>query len=176
MRSLRPAALVAAALVLGACGGGADPAPAPDDAEQPAAAAGAGAPLSFTAETLEGGEVDAASLEGEPVLLWFWAPWCTICRAEAPEVAAVAQDLQGQVHVLGVAGRGRVEDMRAFVDDTGTAGVEHLVDADGSLWSRFGIVAQPAYAFVAPDGSVEVFAGALGGDELRERAEALAQG
>ena len=31
--------------------------------------------LSFSAPTVGGGEVDAASFRGRPTLLWFWAPW-----------------------------------------------------------------------------------------------------
>jgi hypothetical protein len=80
------------------------------------------------------------------------------------------------VTLLGVPGLGPEGDMREFVEDTGTGGIRHLVDSDGSLWQRFGVVSQPAYAFVGADGSTQVFAGALVGDELRERAESLVGG
>jgi len=129
--------------------------------------------LSFTASTLAGKKMDVSSLAGEPVVLWFWAPWCTICRAEAPDVAKVAAEFGGRVRFLGVPGIGQEKDMRAFVKDTGIGGFDQLVDSDGSLWKRFGVVAQPAFAFVAPDGSVKVVAGALDGDALRERAQSL---
>lgn len=132
--------------------------------------------LSFSATTLEGDELDVSTLAGQPVVLWFWTPWCTICRAEAPEVARVARDLEGQVTFLGVPGLGPEADMREFVADTGTGGIGHLVDSDGSLWQRFGVVSQPSYVFVAPDGSAKAFSGALGGDELQARAESLVGG
>ena len=164
------AALVAAALLVTACAEGFSrdsPAavPTPD---------GASDSLDFSATTLAGPEMDVSTLAGEPVVLWFWAPWCTICRVEAPEVAAVAADLQGEVTFLGVPGRGPAADMRSFVEDTGTGGLQHLVDADGSLWQRFRVVNQPSFAFVDPDGGVELFAGALGAEQLRARASALA--
>jgi len=132
--------------------------------------------LSFTAATLAGGALDVSSLAGEPVVLWFWAPWCTICRVEGPDVAAVAAELQGDVTFLGMPGRGPAEDMRSFVADTGTGSLQHLVDVDGSLWQRFRVVNQPSFAFVGPDGSVDLWAGALGVDGLRERAAALTTG
>jgi thiol-disulfide isomerase/thioredoxin len=162
------AAIVAGALLTTACAAGSSsdaPAPAPAAADEA---------LDFSATTLAGPELDVSTLAGEPVVLWFWAPWCTICRVEAPDVAAVAADLQGEVTFLGVPGLGPAADMRSFVQDTGTGSLQHLVDADGSLWQRFRVVNQPSFAFVDPDGSVELFAGALGAEQLRARASALA--
>jgi thiol-disulfide isomerase/thioredoxin len=144
-------------------------APAPDDGGLRAADV-----LAFTAPTLDGADLDASTLEGRAVVLWFWAPWCTICRAEAPDVVRVAQDLEGDVTFLGVPGLGRTANMHDFVADTGTGGFRHVVDVDGELWRRFGVISQPAFAFVAPDGSVEVFVGSLGEAELARRAAALA--
>ena len=173
------AALAAVALLATACAGGAA-------GDRPAAGTGAGAaapapataeePLAFRASTLAGPELDVSTLAGQPVVLWFWTPWCTICRVEAPDVAAVAADLEGDVIFLGVPGRGETADMASFVQDTGTSGLQHLVDVDGSLWQRFRVVSQPTFAFVGRDGAVETFAGALGADELRTRASALAAG
>ena len=91
-------------------------------------------PLAFQATTLAGPELDVSTFAGEPVVLWFWAPWCTICRVEGPDVAAVAAELEGDVTFLGVPGRGETADMSAFVQDTGTGGLQHVVDVDGSLW------------------------------------------
>jgi hypothetical protein len=33
------------------------------------------ASLDFTAATVDGGQLDASSLDGRDVVLWFWAPW-----------------------------------------------------------------------------------------------------
>ncbi len=131
--------------------------------------------LDFSARTVDGGELDAAALAGTPVVLWFWAPWCTICRVQAPEMAEVAAEYAGRVEVLGVAGRGEVEAMQVFVAETGTGGFRHLVDEDGSLWNRFGVITQPAFVFVAGSGTTDSFAGSLGGDQLRAVVEELEQ-
>ena len=55
------------ALTVAACGaGGPDvAAPAPTD----------GPLLSGEFATLDGGSIDLAALEGQDVVLWFWAPW-----------------------------------------------------------------------------------------------------
>jgi thiol-disulfide isomerase/thioredoxin len=171
------AALAAVALLTTACAGGAAGDRPPSGAEVAAPApATAEEPLAFRASTLAGPELDVSTLAGQPVVLWFWAPWCTICRVEAPDVAAVAADLEGDVTFLGVPGRGDTADMASFVQDTGTEDLQHLVDVDGSLWQRFRVVNQPSFAFVGRDGSLETFAGALGAEQLRTRASALAAG
>jgi thiol-disulfide isomerase/thioredoxin len=130
-------------------------------------------PLSFSAATVAGGSLDVSTLEGTPVVLWFWAPWCTICRGEAPNVSAVAAELGDDVTFIGVAGRGELDAMQGFVTDTEVSGFDHLADVDGSIWSSFGVVSQPSFAFVSPDGTVEKVVGSLGSDALRERAAAL---
>jgi hypothetical protein len=91
-------------------------------------------------------------------------------------VAAVAAEYEGRVTFLGVPGRGAVGQMREFVDDTGTGGLTHIVDTDGALWQRFGVVAQPAFAFVGADGTVETFGGSLDPGSLRQAADDLLAG
>jgi thiol-disulfide isomerase/thioredoxin len=143
-----------------------------------AASAGAGTvPPGFRGFTLAGEEFDSASrFAAGPTVLWFWAPWCTICRAEAPEVLALAEEFAGELVVVGVAGRGGRQEMIDFVADTGAARLDHVVDADGAIWAGYGVVAQPAFAFVARDGRAEVFNGALPPDDLRGAARALVEG
>ncbi len=138
-------------------------------------AAGA-AGLALEGRTLDGAPLDTRELAGRPAVLWFWAPWCTICRVEAPDVAEVAAEYAGRVAVIGVAGRGDVPSMHGFVTDTGTGSLPHLVDEEGRLWNRFGVVSQPAFVFVDRSGGVETFAGSLGGEALREIVDDLAEG
>ncbi len=130
--------------------------------------------LRFRARTVDGAEFDGASLAGKPVVLWFWAPWCTICRGEAPDVAAIAKEFGGRVQFVGIAGLGPVSDMQQFVSQTKTGGFTHLADVDGSIWNRFGIAAQPAFVFIRADGSDKSFLGGLGADDLRNMANKLA--
>lgn len=91
-------------------------------------------------------------------------------------MAAVAAEYQGRVRFVGVPSKGDVAEMREFVTDTGTAGITHVVDADGVLWQRFGIVGQPAFADVAANGAVVVSRGGRDAAELREAADALLGG
>ena len=177
MRSNRlrlPALALALSAALAACGSG-EASTTPGAADGSSDATESGAPEAFRAATLEGGELSSSSFEGKDTVLWFWAPWCTVCRGEADDVVAAAGAVDGEVEVIGVAGRGEVPAMEDFVSDTGTGGLTHVVDDDGSIWSSYEVFAQPAYAFIDDSGTVEVFVGALGEDALVERMNALAE-
>lgn len=174
MNRARPAALVLAALVLAAlaslvgCGTatrtGAPVAPAtPAAAEQ----------LRFTAKTVDGAEFSGQSLAGKPAVLWFWAPWCPICQGEAPGIADAAHT-HPQVSFVGVAGLDQPPAMHEFVARYRLGSFPHLADVDGAVWKRFGVTQQPAYAFIHPDGTVQVEKRPLTEQELAARLTTLA--
>jgi thiol-disulfide isomerase/thioredoxin len=159
------------ALALAACGGdGSDGAVPTSGASGEAAATNP----AFTAATLGGEDLDSGSFEGKDTVLWFWAPWCTVCRGEAPNVNAAAAALDGEVQVVGVAGRGQVSEMEDFVSDTDTGGLTHVIDESGEIWSSYEVVSQPTFAFIDDDGTYDIVVGAMGEDALVERMTALA--
>jgi thiol-disulfide isomerase/thioredoxin len=177
IRSVLP--VMMAALLLAACSAAASPTTvaSPPTAQQSAGSGQvvgqSGAPqpaptaLQFTGTTIQGAPFSGASLAGKPVVLWFWAPWCTICRGEAPDVAKVAAEFSGRVAFVGIPGLGSVDEMKGFVSDTGTSGFTHVADVDGTLWARFGVAAQPAFVFVTRDGQSQEVSGSLAADQLR---------
>jgi peroxiredoxin len=88
------------------------PAGANSTGRSPSTDVGRAAP-DFLLRTPDGGELRLSDLRGKPVLVNFWASWCTPCRQEMPEIVraydaraedglvVVAVDLQentGQVH------------------------------------------------------------------------------
>jgi thiol-disulfide isomerase/thioredoxin len=92
--------------------------------------------------------------------MWFWAPWCPVCRRGAGDVIAAAAELGDDVAFVGVAGlSGSVADMQAFVEDTGSASIPHVADVDGAVFTRFDVVQQDTFAFVSADGTVELVDG-----------------
>ncbi|SFB47490.1 Thiol-disulfide isomerase or thioredoxin [Amycolatopsis marina] len=145
--------------------GSAEPA---EPSEQPATVA---EELNFTATTLDGEPFSGASLAGKPAVLWFWAPWCPNCRAEAPSVAKAAD--ANSVTFVGVAAQDGPDAMRDFVDQYGVGNFQHLEDENADIWRRFGITYQPAYAFVSADGTVDVVKDRLSEEDLNSRVEQL---
>jgi len=62
----------------------------------------AGHPMpAFRLPALDGSTVTSESLQGEPLILNFWATWCQPCQHEIPELQHVAQE-EG-VRVVGIA-------------------------------------------------------------------------
>lgn len=183
---LGAAALVAVCTLLAAgCGGetpGSSGEPEPPGKAASSGAAerergtGGGVPeeLDFTAPTVAGKEFKGASLAGKDAVLWFWAPWCTVCRAEAPMIKEAAGTHGDRIAFVGIAGRGRTAEMRQFVEDTGIGGFPQAVDTKGGLWSGFGVTAQPAFAFVDDSGAIDVVPGTMEASDLNERLKKLA--
>ncbi len=166
---LRTALTCTMLLVLAACASGTTS----DTGERGTVERGEPRLAAIKADTVDGETFDAASLAGRPAVLWFWAPWCTICRAEAPTVVQAATRLHDSVTFVGIAGRGERPAMQQFVADTATSNFAHVADDDGKIWNDFGVIGQPAFAFIDAAGNVEVVNGSLTSAELLARARAL---
>lgn len=132
------------------------------------------AEFQFDAITLDGQPFDGTSIYGTPTILWFWAEWCPNCRAEAPFIADALDELPAGVQVIGVPGHSSQEGMEAFVAAQDLEGIVHLVDADGGLWSLFGVASQPAIAVISADGTIRVVSGSVGKTGFLELAESIA--
>jgi thiol-disulfide isomerase/thioredoxin len=192
MTRLRSAliAVISTVLVLTGCGGAGDtparpeaadsgtatppPSPPADDATTGTSTPAPVVPeqLRFTARTIDGKEFSGKSLAGKPAVLWFWAPWCPNCQAEAPTIAEAAGS-SGGVQFVGVAAQDEVPAMRDFVSRFDLGSFPHLADTDAAVWRRFGVTYQPAYAFISSNGDIEMETDKLGKDELLTRVRAL---
>ena len=150
-------ALVAAALFVTTRG-------ADEPASEPPAAS------TLAVARLDGaGEVRLVS-RGEPTLLWFWAPWCSVCGSEAPQVQALAED----VRVIAIGGRDKAENGPAFVERHGLTAPTVAFDEAMTVWTRYEIPAQPGAVLLDRDGVERGrWLGPFDPDEVRARAQAL---
>jgi len=109
----------------------------------------------FSLATLEGDTLTLADLEGQVVVLNFWATWCAPCRVEIPDLIELQDELRHEgVQFVGVAindlGREAIE---AFAAD---AGFNYpIVLGDGEIADAYGgVYALPTTILVDRDGMV----------------------
>ena len=147
-------ALVAGVTWLSLSGGSDDAASGTPQADKVNVAdVGAPAP-NFELQTLDGRTVQLADYRGRPVLVNFWASWCTPCRDEFPFL----QNLVNQHHdlvVLGVAEDTIPSDAKTFATRR-HATWPMLSDADGQVAREYGVKPIPQTMFVDRDGTMTV--------------------
>jgi peroxiredoxin len=178
------AGLAVASLALAACGGAAPTGSGPPSPEgmaseptaphasetqgsepvatgEPEPAPEALAALDFQARAVGGGAIDATTYAGSKTVLWIWAPWCPQCNREAPNVNAAIARFGDDLHVIGIAGKDTDAEHEEFVARHDLGAIPHAIDDDGSLWAKYGVGYQPAWVFIAEDGTTRVVAGGL---------------
>jgi thiol-disulfide isomerase/thioredoxin len=128
---------------------------APASALKPASFTTNKTKLTFTAKTVDGKNYSSKVLANKkPTVIWFWAPWCAICKNESAYIVAAAKKYKGKVNFVGIGALGSTEEMVDFVTHTETSIFPNLNDAEGKLWNRFGIVIQPTMLFIDAKGKI----------------------
>lgn len=88
-------------------------------------------------------------------------------------MVGAAADAHPTVTFVGVASASQPPAMREFVEKYSLGQMTQLADTDATVWKKFGVTAQPAFAFVTADGEVSVVKGELSADDLDQRVAAL---
>ena len=97
--------------------------------------------------------VSLTSFLGKPLVLNFWASWCTSCRKEAATLEAFWQKHQKEISVLGVAVHDDPADSEAFAQHLGKT-YQLAVDNDGSTAIEYGVTGVPETIFINPQGII----------------------
>jgi cytochrome c biogenesis protein CcmG, thiol:disulfide interchange protein DsbE len=108
----------------------------------------------FDLPDLDGGSLALADLSGDPVVLAFWASWCTTCKADVPKLQRAVEEWGPRgVTVVGV-----------VIDDTFDAAVEvaseaahrypSVFDGGGEVRAAYGVLGTPETYLVDADGRV----------------------
>src|SRR5205823_14189009 len=101
-----------------------------------------------------GGQRSLASFRGKPVVLNFWASWCSPCRLEAPLLERAQKRLAAHGGtVLGVTYRDASPDSQAFVRKFDLT-YPSLRDVDGRLAQDYGTRALPETFVIDGSGRV----------------------
>jgi cytochrome c biogenesis protein CcmG/thiol:disulfide interchange protein DsbE len=124
-----------------------------------------------------GGDVRMSDLHGHPVVLDFFASWCTACRGELPGMVAVAHDLAGKVTFAGVDSLENGNGL-AMARQYGITGWPLARDVggvqDSGLHDALGARGMPVTAFYNSSGRlVSVVMGAISEADLRSRISSI---
>lgn len=114
----------------------------------------------FATRTLEGETFRLSDHRGEPVLIYFFATWCTVCKQQTPRIVDTVATAAGNVTALAVSidpneSPSTVRDYRDRYVGSSGAEIRFAID---SLASRVGrtyqVVSIPKTVVVAPDGTL----------------------
>jgi thiol-disulfide isomerase/thioredoxin len=99
------------------------------------------------------GTLQLSDLRGYPVVLNFWASWCTPCQREAALLASAAEARRGRVVFVGVDVNDLTGDARHFLS------VHHVpyvaVHSKSSITSRFGLIGLPETFYLDRSGRIQ---------------------
>ncbi|GMR03092.1 MAG: hypothetical protein BMS9Abin20_1456 [Acidimicrobiia bacterium] len=120
-------------------------------------------------QDFDGNPVTVSSLEGQPVVVNFWASWCPACFAEMPAFEKVYLARRDSVQFLGINLTEDVEPALAVVEQTGVT-YPLARDPQGEAFAAFGGYGMPTTIFLDETGRViELYTGELTADELEAR-------
>ena len=140
---------------------------APEETEPPKVEA-----PDFTVENADGTEVKLSDYEGKPIVLNFWASWCSPCKSEMPEFNAAWEELDGEVQFLMVnmtdGARETVESAREYVEGEGFT-FPVLFDTNSEAAIAYSAYSLPTTYFIDAEGYVTARAvGAIDGETLQK--------
>lgn len=109
----------------------------------------------FTLPLLDGGEISMAQIEGQPVVINFWASWCAPCVEESPVLEKAWRDSKDDgVMFIGVQIQDTENAGRRWLDEFDITYPNGL-DKKGEITIDYGVIGIPVTFFVNKMGVVE---------------------
>ena len=107
----------------------------------------------FAARTLTGETVRLSDFRGKPVVLNFFAGWCSPCKKEAPYLQDAYEKKQGDTVFLGVTFQDTEASARYFAEQHGLT-FPVLLDETEEIGKTYHVRSFPVTVFIRPDGVI----------------------
>ena len=96
-------------------------------------------------------ELALDAYRGQPLLVNFFASWCAPCRAEAPAL----EHLSNQISIIGIAYKDRPQDTLQFLEQYGNPFVAIGRDDDGRAGMEWGVYGVPETYLIDRSGQIK---------------------
>lgn len=114
----------------------------------------------FTALDSEGNSVQLSDYLGTPVILNFWASWCSPCKSEMPDFDAAYQQYGDEIQFMMVnmtdGGQETLESAKDFIAESGYS-FPVFFDTEYSAAMAYGVSSIPATYFVNAEGNLVAY-------------------
>ncbi|MHB1242163.1 MAG: TlpA family protein disulfide reductase [Gaiellaceae bacterium] len=111
----------------------------------------------FDLKTLDGEPVRLAELKGKPIIVNFWASWCSECRKEHPLIMAAHDRFGDRIAFVGVVFQDSAKNARGFLREMGVTAAEtypNLLDPGSRTAIDYGVYGVPETFFIDRKGVV----------------------
>lgn len=107
-------------------------------------------------KSADGKDRRVSDFAGKPILVNFWATWCTPCVVELPALEKLKNHYEGRLNVLAIAiEEGKtIQDIAAFLDKRRIGEFAGYLDPDGEISRNLSIHGLPTSFLIGSDGAI----------------------
>ena len=112
----------------------------------------------FTVIDYNGNNVNLSDFFGKPIVVNFWATWCSSCKMQLPNLNALAEEYKDEVVFMMVnleGGRNSIDEVKDFVEKSGYTFPVYF-DTKDSAYKTYGLTSIPRSLFIKPNGEISL--------------------
>ena len=109
----------------------------------------------FQLQSLDGQTVSLSNLQGKPVLINFWATWCSPCRSEMPYIQEIYEEWSDKRLVVLAINIGESSSTVAAFMQSNNLSFIVLLDTKQDVAQRYNITGIPTTFFIDKDGIIQ---------------------